>query len=92
MAIFTFWSDISASKVMSHLGSLRADSKDEKGSVVPGIGAQTFNFYLAALKQFCRWMVKDRRASESPVAHLDGLNVKTDRRHDPRALDPEEVL
>jgi len=36
-------------------------------------------------------MVKDGRASESPVAHLDGLNVKTERRHDRRALDVEEV-
>jgi hypothetical protein len=35
-------------------------------------------------------MVKDRRAAESPVAHLDGLNVKTDRRHDRRALAVDE--
>jgi len=88
---FTFWSDISASKVMSHLDGLRADKADDKGNTIPGISAQTFNFYLAAFKQFCRWMVKDGRASESPVAHLDGLNVKTDRRHDRRAMDVEEI-
>ena len=32
--------------------------------------AQTFNFYLQAVKQFCRWMVKDRRSvsvSPSPL-------------------------
>jgi len=57
----------------------------------PPAGAQTFNFYLAAFKQFCRWMVKDGRASESPVAYLDGLNVKTDRRHDRRALSADEL-
>ena len=28
-----------------------------------GISAQTFNFYLQAAKQFCRWMVRDGRAS-----------------------------
>jgi integrase len=56
-----------------------------------GISAQTFNFYIQAAKQFCRWMVKDRRAVESPLAHLSGLNVKTDRRHDRRALLPEEL-
>ena len=88
---FAFWSDISASKVMSHLAGLRADKADDKGNVLPGISAQTFNFYLAAFKQFCRWMVRDGRASESPVAHLGGLNVKTDRRHDRRALDVEET-
>jgi integrase len=56
-----------------------------------GIGAQTFNFYLQAAKQFCRWMVHDRRASESPLAHLQGVNVKTDRRHDRRALSADEL-
>ena len=45
-----------------------------------GISAQTFNFYLQAVRQFARWMVRDGRASESPVAHLQGLNVKADRR------------
>jgi len=89
---FVFWSDVSASKVMAYLDGLRADTLDEKGKVAKrGIGAQSFNFYLAAFKQFCRWMVKDGRASESPVAHLDGLNVRTDRRHDRRALTVDEV-
>ena len=31
---------------------------------------QTANFYLQAAKQFCKWMVRERRASESPLAHL----------------------
>ena len=88
---FTYWSDISPSRVMTFLDELRADSVDERGNVKRGISAQTFNFYLAAFKQFCRWMVKDGRASESPVAHLDGLNVRTDRRHDRRALSVEEI-
>ena len=83
---FGFYGDISASKVMSYLDGLRTDTEDKRG-----IGAQTFNFYLQAVKQFCRWMVKDRRASESPVAHLDGLNVRTDRRHDRRALSVKEL-
>ncbi len=57
-----------------------------------GIGAQTFNFYLQSLKQFCRWMHKFRRAHENPVSHLDGLNVRTDRRHDRRALTVGELV
>jgi hypothetical protein len=28
---------------------------------------------------------------ESPVRHLKGLNVRTDRRHDRRALEPDEM-
>jgi hypothetical protein len=47
---FRFYGDIAASKVMQHLDGLRAGSKNK-----PGISAQTFNFYLQACKQFCRW-------------------------------------
>ena len=36
-------------------------------------------------------MVKGRRASENPLAGLDGLNVRTDRRHDRRALTVDEA-
>ena len=85
---FTFWSDISASRVMSFLHDLRQGEEDASGQ---GISAQTFNFYLQAVKQFCRWMVKDRRASESPLDHLKGLNVKIDRRHDRRAHTVEQL-
>jgi integrase len=56
-----------------------------------GASVQTANFYLQAVKQFCRWMVRDRRMGESPLAHLQGGNVKTDRRHDRRELDAAEL-
>jgi len=36
-------------------------------------------------------MVQDRRASESPLEHLKVLNVQTDRLHDRRALEPDEI-
>ena len=91
---FRFYSDINGSRIMEHLGELRRDktvqTKDGE-KVARGMSAQTFNFYLQAIKQFCRWMVKDRRAFESPVAHLDGLNVRTDRRRDRRALAADEL-
>lgn len=84
---FAFWSHITASRVLTYVHGLQADTHDENGKLTKrGISAQTFNFYIAAVKQFCRWAVKDRRIPESPVAHLDGLNVKLDRRHDRRAL------
>lgn len=81
---FRYWGDISAAKVQNYLAGLRTGEN--------GISAQTFNFYLQAMKQFCRWMVKERRAAESPIAHLDALNTRTDRRHDRRALSQEELI
>ena len=80
---FTHWTDIVASKVQRFLADLQNNEN--------GISAQTFNFYLQAIKEFCRWMVYDRRASESPVQYLAGLNVQTDRRHDRRALTVDEI-
>ena len=83
---FKHYVDIKASKVQAYLNDLRNGTEVKRG-----ISAQTFNFYLSALKQFCRWMMKDRRATESPVAHLDVLNVRTDRRHDRRSLTTDEL-
>ena len=79
---FQFWSDLSASKVQRFVADLR-----EKG-----LSIQTSNFYLQAIKQFCKWMVRDGRASQSPMDHLQGQNVRTDRRHDRRALTVDETL
>ncbi len=83
---FTFWADVSASKVERVLSTFREDTAEQRG-----ISRQTSNFYLQAAKQFARWMVADGRAGESPVAHLKALNVRTDRRHDRRALTADEL-
>ena len=88
---FKFWSDLSASKLHNAIADMRIDHGNADGSIKRGISAQTSNFYLQAAKQFARWMVQDGRATESPLAHLRGLNVRTDRRHDRRALSTDEV-
>ncbi len=83
---FIHLSDLSASRTQSFLAGLRKPAEGK------GISAQTHNFYLTAIKAFCRWMVRDQRAADSPLLHLQGLNVRTDRRHDRRALAIEEVI
>ncbi len=89
---FTFWNDIQASKAQYTISGLRKYVKTKAGLKDLGeISAQTYNFYLKAVKQFCKWMVRDGRASESPVEHLQTINVRTDRRHDRRSLEPDEI-
>ena len=89
---FTFWNDIQASKVQYTISGLRKYVKTKAGLKDLGeISAQTYNFYLKAVKQFCKWIVQDGRASESPVEHLRTINVRTDRRHDRRALEADEI-
>jgi site-specific recombinase XerD len=72
--------DIQASTIHEHLAKLRRD----------GLSIQTSNFYLQALKQFFNWMMKDQRIGENPIQHLQGGNVKLDRRHDRRNFTSEE--
>jgi integrase len=89
---FGHMGQVSGSRVLAHLADLRKDTLDKDGKVVKrGLGAQTCNHYVGALTQLCRWMVKERRASENPIAHLERWNVRTDRRHDRRALSVTDV-
>ena len=83
---FAHWPDISASRVQEWIGEQRKSNADAHG-----LSAQTANYYLQAFKGFSRWAVKDRRVAESPVAHLDGFNTATDRRHDRRAFETDEL-
>jgi len=73
--------DIRASRVAEWLAEQREQ----------GLSVQTSNAYLTGIKGFCRWLVRDRRAPDTPLAHLQGGNVKTDRRHDRRELSLEEL-
>lgn len=72
---FKYFSDIQASKIKEYIASL-------------DISSNTYNFYLQVVKQFCKWMVKDQRAAESPVEYLDRLRTTEGDR---RALDFDEV-
>lgn len=51
---FASFVDVSSSRVMDYIHGLRADVTDDNGNMKRGISAQTFNFYLQSVKQFCR--------------------------------------
>jgi len=80
---FSAWSDISATAVSRYLTDL---------VTVEGLSKKTRNDYLKAAKQFCRWMVKHRRASQSPLEQLDCVSMQAgDTRHERRALEPDQI-
>jgi integrase len=56
-----------------------------------GASVETTNQYLAHLKAFCAWLVRDRRTGENPVIHLEPGNAGVDRRHDRRELTADEL-
>lgn len=75
-----FVKDIGAHSALEYLGERRRG----------GWSAQTYNHYLKAVKSFTRWLLREKRNTSDPIAHVPRLNVATDRRHDRRALSPEE--
>ena len=78
---FHKWPDISASKFLDYIKSMK-NSRD--------LSQRTYNSYLKAGKQFCKWMVQDQRASESPLLHLKCETI-TERRRKRRPLEPDEI-
>jgi len=67
------------------------------GAARGGVGAaelsvETTNHYLRAVKGFARWLVRSGRAPDNPLDCLTLLNARADRRHDRRALEPDELL
>ena len=80
---FRFFTDITGDKVESKLQEMRNGPSP--------VSIQTSNYYLGAIKHFCRWMVRDRRASESALEHLRPLNARLDtNRRERRALTTDE--
>jgi integrase len=79
---FRFFPDISASAVEAFVGKLRREEN---------LSPQTCNFYLQAVKQFCKWLVEDGRMPTSPLAHLKRSNVKVDQRRRRRELSADEL-
>jgi len=75
-------SDLAPSAVQAAIASLRqADD----------LSYQTCNHYLRAIKQFSRWLYRDRRTRDDALAHLPGYNAALDRRHERRALTDDEL-
>jgi len=56
-----------------------------------GRGPQTAAHYLSAVKQFTRWLLKDRRAPDNALAYLSLPGAQSELRHDRRALTEDEL-
>jgi integrase len=74
-------SGLSLSKAQAAVAALR----DE------GLGQESQNHYVRAVKAFSRWLRKDRRAREHLLADLATSSSQADRRHPRRALTPDEA-
>ncbi|MCL2305651.1 MAG: tyrosine-type recombinase/integrase [Planctomycetaceae bacterium] len=75
-------SQIKASDVENYLLDLREKE---------GLSIQTSNHYLRAIKTFVLWLISNHRLNHNPLSSVKKLNVRTDRRHDRRALSEMEL-
>jgi integrase len=73
---------MSFSRTQEALGTLR-DTE--------GLGVETINHHVRAVKAFSRWLWKDGRSREHILAHLSTSNPESDRRHRCRALTEAEA-
>jgi len=73
--------NLTEAAVMEAIGAMRAG----------GASLQTCNHYLRGVKQFSRWLQRQKRTPDDPLAALAGFNAATDRRYVRRELTPEEM-
>ncbi len=83
---FTLPRHVESDAVMGYLSD-RLTLPTDQG----GISPQTANYYLTAVGQFCRWMVRKERMTRNPLADAVPFNARLDRRHDRRDLKAAEL-
>jgi integrase len=83
---FTYLRDIDSDAVADYLHGRRCLPCNQGG-----LSIQTSNFYIGALSQFCRWLVRKKRLAANPMLDVPRGNVALDRRHDRRNLEPQEL-
>ena len=73
--------DITPGRVESCLAELRRG----------GLSVSSSNHYLRAMRNFCKWLVSDRRVEQNPVAGLKALKVtESDKKRRRRNLTDDE--
>jgi len=78
---FRTWGDIDANTLYTYLSDMRK----------AGLGQRSFNYYLKSCKQFCKWLIKERRATApNPLEHLSCIK-QTEKRRQRRAISVDEV-
>jgi len=83
LAKATTVADLTGATVQRVIGGLREREQ--------GASLRTCNSYLRAIKSFTRWLWKEKRTADDSLAGLSAFNETTDRRHERRELQPDEM-
>ena len=82
-----FLRDLSAAGVQAVIAALAAPTADRPD----GLSKQSLQHYVRALKQFSRWMHRERRTAEDMLVGVKGYNAETDKRHERRGFTADEM-
>jgi integrase len=74
-------SELSLSRALDAIQDLRG----------AGLGQESINHHIRAVKSFSRWLCRDGRAREHHLAYMATSSSESDRRHVRRLLSPEEA-
>ncbi len=80
------WSSITTTAITRALGRLKSEGA---GREPKPLSARTQGYYVQALRQFCRWMVREGFASSDPLVSLGKPTSSQD--FERRALTEEEI-
>lgn len=78
-------------KTISDLSVETVEEFLTKTAAADDLGNRTYNHYVQAIDEFCRWLVETKRAPTNPLVGLKRLNTEVDVRRRRRALKPDEV-
>ncbi len=79
--------DLSAARVQAAIAALLSPT-DAKPT---GLSKQSLTHYTRALKQFSRWLHRERRTAEDLLVGLRGYNAETDKRRERRGFTADEM-
>jgi integrase len=82
--------DLARAKRISHLAPSRVQAA-LKAVRDDGASLRSIHHYTRAVKGFSKWLWRDGRAREDTLPHLTSPNPDADRRHERRALTPEDL-
>ena len=79
--------DLSAARVQSAIAGLTTPTKAHPR----GLSKQSLCHYVRAVKQFSKWLQRERRTAEDTLVAVRTYNVETDKRHERRGFSAEEM-
>ena len=84
----TIWlRDLSAARVQAAIAALGQPSEERP----KGLSKQSLSHYSKALRQFSRWLHRERRTAEDVLIGLKTYNAETDKRHERRGFTADEM-